>query len=70
VFVNADPARLIQMMDNPLHNAVKFTPRGARTTFSAGRSCDGDATFAVRNTGIGIPPEVLSSPRASRSTAG
>jgi two-component system CheB/CheR fusion protein len=58
-YVNADPARLSQMIGNLLQNAAKFTPRGGRTTLSVERAPDGFVTFAVRDTGEGIPPEVL-----------
>ncbi len=58
-YVNADPARLTQMVGNLLHNAVKFTPKGGRATLSVERTPDGFVIVAVRDTGEGIPPEVL-----------
>jgi two-component system CheB/CheR fusion protein len=60
VYVNADPARLTQMIGNLLQNATKFTAKGGRTTLAVERSADGSsAAFAVRDTGVGIRPEVL-----------
>lgn len=56
----ADRARLAQVFDNLLQNAVKFTPRGGRVTVCS--ALDTDArTIAVRiaDTGIGIEPEMI-----------
>jgi CheY-like chemotaxis protein len=48
------------VIGNLLNNAAKFTPRGGRTTISLRRG-DGDhAVLTVRDTGVGIGPEVLS----------
>ena len=51
----ADPMRLAQLMDNVVSNAIKFTPTGGRVTVTAG-SHDGQAVFAVSDTGPGISP--------------
>jgi PAS domain S-box-containing protein len=56
--VMADPRRLRQILVNLLSNAVKFTDRG-EITVHAGRREDGAVYLAVRDTGIGIPPEKL-----------
>jgi signal transduction histidine kinase len=51
--VLGDPARLEQMLDNLVSNAVKFTPAGGRVTVRT--ACrDGVATFEVTDTGDGI----------------
>ncbi|EKO38914.1 MAG: PAS domain S-box [Solidesulfovibrio magneticus str. Maddingley MBC34] len=62
--VLCDPVRLKQILLNLLSNAIKFTPNG-RVTLSAKRASgsladDGPTrvTFAVRDTGPGITPEV------------
>jgi signal transduction histidine kinase/ActR/RegA family two-component response regulator len=54
--VNADPARLAQVIGNLLNNACKFTDRGGQIHLIAER--DGDqAVIRVRDNGIGITPE-------------
>jgi signal transduction histidine kinase len=56
-----DSQRLEQVLLNLLSNAVKFTQRGSIAVEVAllGQSPDYvDVSFAVRDTGIGIPPEV------------
>jgi len=48
----------VQVVSNVLINSEKFTPRGGRVTVSL--SVDGRfAVLRVRDTGIGIRPEVL-----------
>ncbi len=56
--VEGDPDRLVQIVGNLLTNAAKFTPEGGRIWLEAGRE-DGLATIRVRDSGIGIAPEVL-----------
>jgi two-component system phosphate regulon sensor histidine kinase PhoR len=56
--VEADAARLEQVLVNLIHNAVKFTRRGGSVTLSA--KADGESVvFAVRDTGIGVPADDL-----------
>jgi signal transduction histidine kinase len=50
-----DEMRLGQLIDNLLSNAVKFSP-GGTVTVTVGRRGD-QATLAVSDTGVGIPPE-------------
>jgi PAS domain S-box-containing protein len=60
VWVNGDRTRLAQVIGNLLQNAVKFTPRGGKTTvFVEGDSIHGQAIVRVRDTGRGIAPEIL-----------
>jgi signal transduction histidine kinase len=54
----ADPQRLRQALRNLLSNAVKFTPSGGAITVRLERR-GGRARIEVRDTGIGIPPNVL-----------
>jgi signal transduction histidine kinase len=54
--LRADPARLAQLLDNLLANAVKFTPAGGRVDLSVGADV-GVATVEVADTGPGIPAE-------------
>ncbi|WP_051361698.1 GAF domain-containing protein [Solimonas soli] len=57
--VDADPVRLAQVFANLLNNAAKYSERGGDITVSARR--DGDSvSVSVRDTGVGIPPELLS----------
>jgi len=56
--VMADADRIVQTLVNLLSNAIKFTPEGGSVTVTVGRA-DGEATFAVRDTGRGIPPDQL-----------
>ncbi len=57
-WVEADPARLDQVISNLLDNAAKYTDPGGRVELSAAR--DGNwAVLRVCDTGMGIAPEVL-----------
>jgi two-component system phosphate regulon sensor histidine kinase PhoR len=56
--IQADAARLEQVLVNLIHNAVKFTRRGGSVTLSA-KEKEGAIVFAVRDTGIGIPSDDL-----------
>ena len=58
LWANADPTRLGQVFSNLLHNAVKYTPPGGTIRVTAAATGD-RATFAVEDTGAGIPPEML-----------
>jgi signal transduction histidine kinase len=57
--VNADPDRLAQVLANLLNNAAKYTKEDGRIWLSVDREGD-EAVFRVRDTGIGIPAEMLS----------
>jgi PAS domain S-box-containing protein len=56
--VDADPVRLAQVFGNLLTNAAKYTERGGRITLAA-RQEGTDVVVSVRDTGIGIAPEML-----------
>ena len=56
--VDGDGARLVQIFANVLNNAVKFTPRGGQIWFTADQQSD-EAVVRIRDTGIGIAPDVL-----------
>lgn len=58
VYVEADPARLAQVLSNLLTNSAKFTPRGGRIRLSVERQ-GSDAVIRVRDSGIGIAEEML-----------
>ncbi|GAB6064736.1 sensor histidine kinase [Deferrisoma palaeochoriense] len=57
VWVEADPLRLRQLVWNLLDNAIKYTPEGGQIFLSHARSAPGWVRIAVKDTGIGIPPE-------------
>lgn len=58
VCVNGDGARLMQVFANVLNNAVKFTPPGGHIWFTAEQQSN-EAVVRIRDTGVGIAPEVL-----------
>ena len=78
VRVNGDGARLVQVFANVLNNAVKFTPPGGHIWFTA-EAHSSTALVRIRDTGMGITPEVLprvfdmfhqAEPVLERSTSG
>ncbi len=58
--LNADSARLTQVFGNILNNACRYTPSGGRITVTVARMGD-DVVVRVRDNGIGIPADRLSS---------
>jgi signal transduction histidine kinase len=57
-----DPSRVRQILNNFVSNALKFTPEGGRVLISIegeGAQGRGGLTLAVRDSGIGIPPEKM-----------
>ena len=56
--LSVDPTRIVQVICNLISNAAKYTPPGGRITVSARRQ-DGALEFSVRDTGIGIPHDML-----------
>jgi PAS domain S-box-containing protein len=57
--LRADPTRLEQVLTNLLNNAARYTPEGGHIWLTAAVE-GGEAVVRVRDTGIGIPPEMLS----------
>ena len=57
--VKADPARLAQIFSNLITNAAKYTDPGGRIVINVEREGD-QALVRVSDTGIGIPPDMLS----------
>ena len=60
VSVRADRARITEVLDNLIGNAVKFTPRGGEVVLEA-RIDDGRVLLAVSDTGVGIAAHELPS---------
>jgi len=58
IFLDADPTRLSQMIQNLLNNAAKYTPAGGNIWLTATRESD-HVLISVRDSGIGIPNEQL-----------
>jgi signal transduction histidine kinase len=58
VWVNADPDRLELVLGNLLDNAAKYTEPGGLVTVSI-ETTSAEVELRVRDTGIGIAPEVL-----------
>jgi len=54
VMISGDAESLVQMTENLVSNAVKYTPRGGSVDVRVSAS-DGEASLDVRDTGIGIP---------------
>jgi signal transduction histidine kinase len=58
--MQADRARLSQVLANLLQNAAQFTPRGGRVRVSTALDTAGrQAVIRVTDTGIGIAPELI-----------
>ncbi|HVT43609.1 MAG TPA: MASE1 domain-containing protein [Thermoanaerobaculia bacterium] len=60
VWLDADPARMTQVIANLLHNASKFTPEEGRICITASVE-NGSVAVTVRDTGAGMTPEMLES---------
>ncbi|HEY3391729.1 MAG TPA: ATP-binding protein [Lacipirellulaceae bacterium] len=59
LFIEGDPSRLLQIQENLLTNAVRYTPPQGRIVLSMRRDGNG-AVLCVEDNGQGIPPDMLS----------
>jgi signal transduction histidine kinase/ActR/RegA family two-component response regulator len=59
VWLDVDPVRMGQVLSNLLSNAAKYTDDGGRITIAATCEDSSWVRLSVRDTGIGIPPEML-----------
>src|SRR5438477_604051 len=60
LWLKGDFARVAQVLANLINNAAKYTDRGGRISVTATREGT-EIVFRVRDTGVGIPKELLSS---------
>jgi signal transduction histidine kinase len=58
IWIEGDETRIHQVISNLLTNAVKFTPKGGAIDVSV-KGVANQAIVDVRDTGVGIPPELL-----------
>jgi signal transduction histidine kinase len=58
-WVEADPTRIEQIISNLVGNALKYTQAGGGITVDVA-NCGESAVLTVSDTGIGMPPELLS----------
>ncbi len=58
IILEADPTRLEQILFNLLINAAKYTPQGGEVWLEI-RPVQGEVLIRVRDTGIGIEPDLL-----------
>jgi len=58
--VDGDPVRLVQVFANLFNNAAKYTPPAGRIDVSMERGDDNTGVVRVRDTGVGIPSDMLS----------
>ena len=59
IFVTSDDQRLKQVLLNLLSNAVKYNRQDGKIFVTASLQMDGYLHLAVRDTGVGIPPEKM-----------
>jgi len=58
LFMDGDPARLVQIVTNLLRNSAKYTGQGGQISISARRQGN-KVVIRVRDNGMGISPEAL-----------
>ncbi len=56
--IDADPVRMTQVVENLLLNAAKYSARGTRIELECA-SEGGEAVIRIRDSGVGIAPEML-----------
>jgi CheY-like chemotaxis protein len=59
LYLNADSARLAQVIGNILHNSSKFTNPGGKTQVTVSKSESNEAIIELSDNGVGINSEIL-----------
>lgn len=59
IWLEADPARLVQVLTNLLNNSCKYTDENGQISITARRD-NGSILVKVRDNGVGIPADLLS----------
>jgi len=59
IIIEADRSRLCQVVYNLLSNAIKFTDDGSITVVVESKDNDNNTVISIKDTGIGIHPEML-----------
>lgn len=57
--LNLDPARIRQVLENLIANAIRYTPSGGRISVQCAMSSEQSAVVTVSDTGRGIAPDEL-----------
>ncbi len=57
--LDVDPVRIREVIANLVANAVRHTPSGGRVTIGARRTAPSSVEIVVRDTGTGIPADLL-----------
>src|SRR5215213_4000205 len=59
ILVDADKARIYRVIANLLNNSIKFTKEGSITVVVESKDNDNNTVISIKDTGIGIHPEML-----------
>jgi signal transduction histidine kinase len=57
--INADPDKFKQVIMNTIDNSIKYTPQGSISTILTKDSAKGTIRLEIRDTGVGIRPDVM-----------
>lgn len=56
IYLEMDPDKITQVLDNIISNALKYSPEGGRVTFQVAEA-NGEIKVSVSDQGVGIPKE-------------